>query len=101
MEEVEFEIEDREIKRDIGIITQDLNDIIRQLEKMFDSMNQLNRMWKGPSNAVFKEEVKKDYTNMVEICKMLEGYIGCMDYSRKEYVRAESQIEELLESIDR
>lgn len=100
MEEVNFEIEDREIKRDIGLITQELNDIIIQLEKMFESMNQLNRMWKGPSNTAFKEEVKKDYTNMVEICRMLEGYVDCMDYSCKEYVRAESQIEELIDSIE-
>lgn len=101
MEEISFEVEEQQLKKDAAIFTQDLSEIVKELSKMYESMNQLNQMWKGPSNAAFKEQVKKDYADMVEICKILESYIDCMDGGYKEYLNAESKIEEMIENIDR
>lgn len=94
-----IEITTNSLDNDIKTMNTSLQDITKQLNKMFESVKALDRMWDGPANSAFNQQITKDQNTMVEICAAVDKYIGCMEYASKEYVKCENTVDSAIAAV--
>lgn len=88
------------LSKDIEELKQVLGTTRRQLEEMFQQVTELDAMWDGPSNAEFVAQFHNDYENAKELCHVVSSIIQCMEYAREQYNICESEVHEIVASIN-
>lgn len=94
------------IEVNTSILNQDIADLEAALQKIKDKMNQmfyavgeLDQMWSGPANQVFRLQFNSDKESMTELCANIESMIESMRYARTEYDKCEAQVQSTIASI--
>lgn len=76
-----------------------IQNIKKELEKMGQSVQELDQMWDGPSSEAFKKAFADDVVLAVE---MINGLIDVNNFektAKKEYENCEKQIEDLISNL--
>lgn len=94
-----IEIETGSLSADIQNMTDKINNLEQKINKMFDSMQELDHMWDGSANEAFRNQFNIDYQTMKELIKELRYLINCMEYAKKRYEECEDDVYSLISSI--
>lgn len=93
----------REISINTAALSRDieqLNRLLRQLEKdrmrMIQEIQELNAMWKGPSNQAFNEQFKTDCTSFENLCRTIREMIQAMEHAKAEYDSCDRKVNSLV-----
>lgn len=82
---------------------ENLEGLVKQLEaqmkKMFQSVEELDRMWDGPANAAFNEQFQSDYRTCEGMCATLTELIGSLRHAGEEYDKCEQNIDSIIRAI--
>jgi len=84
---------------DIDKLSTVLEKIKSQLEMTFAEVQALDGMWDGPANETFVTQFTKDYNDSLELCKVIQSLIDCMDYAKKQYDSCENEVNNIVSSI--
>lgn len=83
--------------------TAQLKTLLARLEKdkakMVQEIQELNRMWQGPSNQVFNDQFKTDCTSLDNLCKTIREMIGAMENAKKEYDQCDNRVNALVSAL--
>ena len=68
-------------------------------EKMFDEIKELDSMWDGTANNAFNVQFQNDYEMMQEVCRNLKRLIDSLEFSKREYIKCEQQVDSAVRSM--
>ena len=71
----------------------------KAIDAMFDAVNTLDTMWKGPANEAFRAQFQSDYETCSEMNKTLGILIEKLRKAREEYDKCEAEVESLVRAI--
>lgn len=96
----------QEITVDTGLLANDinslqnlLNNIKKDMDKMYDAVEVLNGMWDGEANEAFNQQFSQDHNDMKELCDTVQRIIDCLEYAKKEYNTCETEISSIISAI--
>lgn len=95
----EISIDTRLLNRDaeqLGIL---LGRLEKDKTKMAQEIQELNRMWKGPSNQAFNAQFKTDLTSFDALSKTLREMIQAMKNAKTEYDQCDNRINGLVNAL--
>lgn len=85
--------------RDIESLENKLKQIESQMKKMFTSIEELDKMWDGPSNAEFNRQFQQDYRMCEEMCGILRELINSLRHAKSEYEKCERNVEGVIQAL--
>lgn len=94
-----IEVDIATLGQDIGELKEVLNSIRRDMQSMFESVRELDRMWEGPSNAAFNRQFDMDWRMMEVVCKAVEGVIDGMGNAKNSYLKCEMDVKMEVDQI--
>lgn len=94
-----FEIDTQQLSTDVKTLEENTEKARQCLENVQESLTALNSTWEGKANLAFRIAFQNDYEFMEEILTRLDKLAECMTYAGKEYVRCESDVKSLVDSI--
>jgi WXG100 family type VII secretion target len=95
----EIEMNTSTLAGDIESLEGLVTSLRNQMKKMFQSVDELDRMWDGPANAAFNQQFQADYKTCEEMCKTLTDLIGSLRHAGEEYDKCEQNIDSMIRSI--
>lgn len=95
----EIEINTSTLGKDIESLETTVGQLEKQIEKMFGSIEELDKMWDGPANAAFTQQFQIDYQTCVEMCQILRELIDSLQHAKEEYEKCEQSVDGLIRSI--
>ena len=95
----EIEMDTSLLGRDIDNLENTLTQLETWIEKMFDTINKMDTMWKGPANNVFNVQFKNDYETCKTMCGILRELIGSLNHAKEEYDKCEQNVNNMIRSI--
>lgn len=95
-----IEIETERLQNDIDKMTEAVQDAQTQTDEMFDTMNQLDAMWDGQANEVFRAQFLTDHTAMQELCDEVRSLISCMEFAKRSYDQCEEDVYQKILSLN-
>lgn len=87
-----IEIETQMLQSDIDKMTEAVEIVQSQTDAMFDTMAELDTMWDGQANEVFKAQFALDHIAMQDLCNEVVNLISCMDFAKKTYEQCEDEV---------
>ncbi|BAL00625.1 hypothetical protein OBV_34260 [Oscillibacter valericigenes Sjm18-20] len=94
-----IEIETECLQTDIVQMTEAVQDAKKKSEAMFTTIQELDTMWDGPANEIFRAQFLNDHTAMQELCGEVENLISCMEFAKKSYEQCEEEVYEKVLSL--
>ena len=83
--------------------TAQLTTLLARLEKdkanMVQEIQELNRMWQGPSNQAFNDQFKTDCTSLDNLCRTIREMIGAMENAKREYDQCDNRVNALVSAL--
>ncbi len=96
----------KEISIDTGILSRDIDQLgillgrlKKDKEKMIQEIQELNTMWKGPSNQAFNTQFKSDCTSFENLCKTIQEMIQSMEHAKTEYELCDNKVNGLINAL--
>ena len=84
-------------------VTAQLTTLLARLEKdkakMVHEIQELNRMWQGPSNQAFNDQFKTDCTSLDNLCRTIREMIGTMENAKREYDQCDNRVNALVSAL--
>lgn len=71
----------------------------KELSNMKGSVNDMNKMWEGPTKIAFMQAVNRDTQALQDLINSLESIQKYEVSAKKEYEKCESQVSQLVDSI--
>lgn len=94
-----IEIDTGQLNRDIEELEENITNANQSLTAMVQEMDELNSMWQGQANDAFRAQFANDNTMMQELLKEMQKLEECMRYASGEYVKCESEVKNMVDSI--
>ena len=94
-----IEVDTSAMARDVERLENDLKQLNNRMKEMFTSVQELDRMWDGPSNEEFNRQFQQDYKTCGDMCDTLRGLIDSMRYAKSEYEKCEQSIDGTIRSL--
>lgn len=94
-----IEIDTVVLQSDIEAMQSQLNAIKSDMNKMYEAVQTLDRMWNGPANDAFNQQFLNDKADMEELCGTIQSVIQYMEYAKKEYNNCENQVNSIVLEI--
>lgn len=94
-----IEIETEQLKRDTQELLESKQKAETVLNEMVGEIEELNAMWSGQANLAFRNQFNKDVALMKELLMKIQNLAECMDFASTEYVKCESKVKSLVDSI--
>lgn len=69
-----------------------VDDLEKQLQSMYQSVEELSATWEGPNHDVFTENFVKNVENMKELNKSLQAYAKALNKVRTLYGKCEEEV---------
>lgn len=85
---------------DIADLQDALVNARKQLQDMFEQVEELDAMWDGPANEEFRKQFVNDHENAQELCVTVESIIQCMQYAREQYDLCENDVNGIIAAIN-
>ena len=79
------------LARDTAQLTTLLVRLEKDKAKMVQEIQELNRMWQGPSNQAFNDQFKTDCTSLDNLCRTIREMIGAMENAKREYDQCDNR----------
>lgn len=95
----EIAVELPQLNNGINSIQTKLVEVRHIMKELFASMEQLDAMWDGPANAALMAQFKNDNNNMESVCKSIDHMIESYRNAHKEYVKCESSVQGIINSL--
>lgn len=96
----EIEMDTSVLYRDIEELEDRAADLENLVKNIFNSMEELDRMWDGPANDEFSRQFQKDYQFCEGMCKILRQWIQSLKYAGQEYDNCEYSVSSVIRSVD-
>lgn len=87
------------LARDTAQLTMLLANLEKDKTKMIQEIQELNRMWQGPSNQTFNVQFKTDCTSLDNLCKTVREMIGAMENAKREYDQCDNRVNALVSAL--
>ncbi|WP_167955886.1 hypothetical protein [Anaerosporobacter faecicola] len=94
-----IQISTRLLDKDRETMTTELTKITSDMKAMLDSIKELDTMWEGTAKSEFSKQFNKDHETLVDLCKVIAEFIGCMEYASEEYISCENSVNDLIQAI--
>lgn len=94
-----IEINTRTLANDIKEMETEVAKLRGEMAKAYNSVAELDAMWKGPANEEFRAAFQSDREAMEEMCRIIDGLIGYMENARNEYRRCEAAVSSEIDAI--
>ena len=95
----EIEMNTSTLGRDIDSLENMLGQLETQIEKMYGSITDLDRMWDGPANEAFNHQFSRDYQLCLKMCQVLKELIDSLQHAKTEYEKCEQNVDILIRTI--
>ena len=69
------------------------------MEKVFSTIEELDKMWDGPASEAFNKQVEKDREIFELILQNIDEILGSMTSSKDLYNRCETSVDSRIKSI--
>jgi WXG100 family type VII secretion target len=87
------------LARDTAQLTTLLERLEKDKAKMVQEIQELNRMWQGPSNQAFNDQFKTDCTSLDNLCRTIREMIGAMENAKREYDQCDNRVNALVSAL--
>lgn len=87
------------LARDTAQLTMLLANLEKDKTKMVQEIQELNRMWQGPSNQMFNAQFKTDCTSLDNLCKTIREMIRAMENAKREYDQCDNRVNALVSAL--
>lgn len=87
------------LARDTAQLTMLLANLEKDKTKMVQEIQELNRMWQGPSNQMFNAQFKTDCTSLDNLCKTVREMIRAMENAKREYDQCDNRVNALVSAL--
>lgn len=87
------------LARDTAQLTTLLAGLEKDKAKMVQEIQELNRMWQGPSNQAFNDQFKTDCTSLDNLCRTIREMIGAMENAKREYDQCDNRVNALVSAL--
>jgi len=87
------------LARDTAQLTTLLARLEKDKAKMVQEIQELNRMWQGPSNQAFNDQFKTDCTSLDNLCRTIREMIGAMENAKREYDQCDNRVNALVSAL--
>ncbi len=94
-----IEVNIRTLGNDIKDMQMEVSRLRKEMASAFNSITELNAMWKGQANDAFRQSFQADREAMEEMCKIIDSLIGYMENARSEYRRCEAAVSAEIDTI--
>lgn len=94
-----IEIDTDQLKRDTQELLENKQKAESVLNEMVHEIEELNTMWSGRANMAFRSQFGKDVQLMQELLGKMQKLGECMEFAAEEYIRCESEVKTLVDSI--
>lgn len=93
------EVDTEQLKRDTQELKERTNYAGAVLEDMVKDIEELNTMWSGEANQAFCNQFQNDVTMMEMVLEKMQMLAKCMEFAAAEYVKCETDVKVLVDSI--
>ena len=87
------------LARDTAQLTTLLARLEKDKAKMVQEIQELNRMWQGPSNQAFNDQFKTDCTSLDNLCRTIREMIGTLENAKREYDQCDNRVNALVSAL--
>ena len=87
------------MSNDINELESTLHRISDELDRMFEQIMDLDRMWEGPANETFVAAFSEDMQYCTELKETVRSIIESMRNAKDEYNRCETEVGSAVASI--
>lgn len=87
------------LEQDISDMKDCVAKIRNEMQKMFQSVNELDTMWEGVANEIFVKQFQQDERTLAEICTAVDKVVEQMEEANTDYRRCEDEVAQLVENI--
>ena len=87
------------MKNDGEKLQKGFESIPQMIEKLDVSMAKLAQCWKGPAHSVFREQVEKDITNMLDVYQWMKKFLEAHGEAQKVYGNCEQKTFDCISGI--
>ena len=87
------------LARDTAQLTTLLARLEKDKAKMVQEIQELNRMWQGPSNQAFNDQFKTYCTSLDNLCRTIREMIGAMENAKREYDQCDNRVNALVSAL--
>ena len=94
-----IEVDTQQLERDKEAVKEQLHQVQNALKKVYAQMEELDAMWDGPANIVFRQQFAKDREEFEGMCKEIESLIESLTYAKWEYEKCENQVSAAIAAI--
>ena len=87
------------LEQDIKDLEETLASIRGEMNGMFESVSELDKMWDGPANAVFVQQFLTDKGIFEDLCESVDGIIDSMNNAKTTYRKCEANVKSEIDKI--
>lgn len=92
MSNVNLKVDTAALNSDANELMTEINAVLSQTAKMYDSVQTLNNMWKGKANDAFRAQFTKDYENTKAFLEDLRGFAQTLSDDSSAYTACEANV---------
>ena len=92
MRETDLKVNTDALNSDSNELLTEVNSILSLTSKMYDSVQELNSMWKGKANEAFREQFTKDYAKTKKFLNELRKFSQTLSDDSTEYNSCEANV---------
>lgn len=94
-----IEVDTQQLERDKEAVKERLQQVQQALKKVYAQVEELDAMWDGPANIVFRQQFASDREEFETMCKEVESLIESLTYAKWEYEKCENQVNAAIAAI--
>lgn len=95
----EIAVDRRQLALDTDRMQETVTALRKEMQALRQDMEELNAMWTGPANAIFRMQFEADQEMLEGICKTVDALIDCCIYADREYNDCANEVYEIVASI--
>ena len=94
-----FKVNTYALNADSDRVAAKIASVRTQVKEMFQAIQALNGMWKGPANTAFAAKFAKEQREINSYLKAIEGYANSVKLDSKAYSDCENKVQSVISSL--
>lgn len=94
-----IEVDTTQLARDKNAVQERINQVRTSLKSIYTDVAELDAMWDGVANQVFKAQFDADREEFEAMCTMYEELVDKLEIARTEYEKCEAQVNAAIAAI--
>ena len=75
------------------------NQVVDNVDLMYEDVMMLNGMWTGPANRAFTDKFSKEHSDIINYLSKLRKFVSLLEYDSREYNNCENKALEMIEAM--